>query len=593
MHTAPARIASSETAAQADVSTRLAVRDAGATVRVLTRREFDAMPGRSVADVLRALPEIEVTRLGVEDTHATLSLRGAGPGGTLVLVDGEPVSDPGSPLHSLDLAMPLDGVDRIEILSGEASALYGAGAVGGAVNIVTRAADLGRSNVQCETRYAHGDRSLDAGAYRGGGQLSRALAVGFEIGRIESSGAHDGTDLSTDTAHVAGRLDTALGRVKLSAGYGGRGYGARDLFGDGPSREETRTRTARLTLDGERAGWTYGSSLSVRAHHDDFTLEAARPGSPETLSDTDVFRLRLQARRALLGGSLAVGGELTRETIHASYAVKGRDHGALFAEYGRPLFDAAPARGGAHLSLRLDEDERFGSRVSPRASIAFAPVPRLRLRASAGLGYRLPTFSELYGADARALGDASLRAESSKSVEAGASADAGPLTLDVVAFARRGRHVIDVTRASPSDPYRVLARERLDVDGLTAQAALAHAPFPLLTMLVLQTSVLSVKGDTTPVAGGLLDPVHVRWDALVGLAHAATRLRAFTRVTYAARRTRGGTATQDARLGWQTAQGDIFEVYLEGENLWNRDAEDEPGVPLPGRRLLAGFHLTW
>src|SRR5258706_6077154 len=185
VHTAPARIASSETAAQADVSTRLAVRDAGATVRVLTRREFDAMPGRSVADVLRALPEIEVTRLGVEDTHATLSLRGAGPGGTLVLVDGEPVSDPGSPLHSLDLAMPLDGVDRIEILSGEASALYAAGAVGGAVNIVTRAADLGRSNVQCETRYAHGDRSLDAGAYRGGGQLSRALAVGFEIGRIE------------------------------------------------------------------------------------------------------------------------------------------------------------------------------------------------------------------------------------------------------------------------------------------------------------------------------------------------------------------------------------------------------------------------
>ena len=137
---------------------------------------------------------------------------------------------------------------------------------------------------------------------------------------------------------------------------------------------------------GERAGWTYGSSLSVRAHHDDFKLEAARPGSPETLSDTDVLRLRLQARRALLGGSLAVGGELTRETIHASYAVKGRDHGALFAELGRPFLDAVPARGGAHLSLRLDEDQGFGSRVSPRASVAFSPVPRLRLRASAGLG---------------------------------------------------------------------------------------------------------------------------------------------------------------------------------------------------------------
>jgi vitamin B12 transporter len=593
VHTAPARIASSETTAQADVSTRLAARDPGANVRVLTRREFDAMPGRSVADVLRALPEVEVRRLGVEDTHATVSLRGAGPGSTLVLVDGEPVSDPGSALHSLDLAIPLDGVDRIEVLSGDASALYGAGAVGGAVNVVTRAADLGRSNVQCETRYAHGDRSLDAGTYRGAGKLSRALAAGFEIGRVESSGGHDGTDLAFDAAHVAGRLDTALGRVKLSAGYTGRGYGAHGLFGDGPSREETRTRTARLTLDGERAGWTFGSSLSVRAHHDDFTLEAARPGSPETLSDTDVFRVRLQARRALLGGFLALGGEATRERIHASFAAKGRDHGSLFAEYGRQFLDVAPARGGAHLSLRLDEDEGFGSRVSPRVSLAFSPLARVRLRASAGLAYRLPTFSELYGADARSLGDPSLRAESSKSVELGASADAGPLTLDVVAFARRGRHVIDVTRASPSDPYRVLARDRLDVDGLTAQAALSRAPFPLLSTLALQTTVLSVKGDAPPVAGGLFDPVHVRWDALVGLAHAATRLRAFTRVTYAARRTRGGSALQDARLGWQTAQGDIFEIYLEGENLWDRDAEEEPGAPLPGRRLLAGFHLTW
>src|SRR5215470_4731966 len=79
LHTVPVRAPQSEAPIDSGVSTRLAVQDAGATVRVLTRRDFDTMPGRTVADVLRSLPEIQVTRLGLEGTLGTLSLRGAGP----------------------------------------------------------------------------------------------------------------------------------------------------------------------------------------------------------------------------------------------------------------------------------------------------------------------------------------------------------------------------------------------------------------------------------------------------------------------------------------------------------------------------------
>ena len=242
---------------------------------------------------------------------------------------------------------------------------------------------------------------------------------------------------------------------------------------------------------------------------------------------------------------------------------------------------------------RLDSDERFGSRLTPRVSAWFAPLAAVRLRASAGLSYRLPTFSELYGDDVRALGDPALRAETSRSAEVGASVDAGPFTADVSAFARRGRHVIDRTRDAETDAWRVVQRDRLDVDGITARVGLERGLPRILTMLAVQTSVLSVRTDDAPVVGGLLDPVHVRHDLLLGLAFPSARLRAFTRVTYAARRTKGGEATQDARLGWQVLIGDILELYVEGENLWNRELADEPVASLAGRRLLAGFHLTW
>jgi vitamin B12 transporter len=592
IHASPVRRPVGEVPVDSGVGTRLFASDPGSTVRVLTRHDLDAMPGRTVADVLRALPEIQVTRIGLEGTLGTLSLRGAGPGGTLVLVDGDPVNDPGSPLQSMDLAFPVDAVERIEVLSGDASALYGPGAVGGAVNVVTRGADLGRSNLQCETRDAHGSRSLDTGTYRGAGRITRALGVGFEVARTESSGARDGTDLETDAAHVAARLDTALGSAKVSAAFADRGFGARGFYTGGPelAREKTRTRSLAAALEGTVGGFRLDATVSVRAHHDDFSPET---GAGSTVSDTDSFRARVTGRTELLGASVLLGGEAARETIRAGFADTGRDHGAVFLELARPFLSAAPARGGAHLAARLDSDEGFGSRLSPRVSLWFAPVMGLRVRASAGLSYRLPAFAELYGNDVRALGDPALRAETSKGVEAGASVDVGPFTADVSVFARRGRHVIDETRAADTEGWRVVQRDRLDVDGLSARLGLERGLGRFLTMLALQTSVVSVKNADAPVAGSLLDPVHVRWDALVGLALPSARLRAFTRVTVAARRTQGGEATQDARLGWQVLLGDVLEVYVEGENLWNRGLADEPVASLAGRRLLAGFHLTW
>jgi outer membrane cobalamin receptor len=594
LHTEPVRAPRAEITADSDASSRLAPRDPGSTLRVITRQEIDAMPGRSVADVLRTLPEIKASRLGREGTLSSLSLRGAGPGGTLVLVDGEPASDPASPAHALDLTLPLDGVERIEVLSGDASALYGPGAIGGAVNVVPRGADLGRANMQCETRYAHGERSLDAGAYRGAGRLSRVVSVGFELARAESSGAGDDTDLASEAAHLAVKLETGIGRVRLSAGYGGRDFGARGLFGDPalPSREETRTRTLGASFDGRAAGWTLAASTSLRTHHDGFLADATVSTPAPTSADTDVYRAVATGRHALLGGTLLLGMDVSRENLHATNAIASRDHMSMFMELARPFDTDAPDAGGAHVALRHDADDGYGSRLTPRLSAWISPAPGVRLHGAAGLGYRLPAFGELYGADLRGIGDPALGAETSKSLEGGAQVDAGPVTLEAVAFARRGRHVIDV-EVDAAGTRRFVARDRLDVDGLTGRIATAHPVAPLVSMLALQATVLSVRNAPPAQAGTPLDPVRLRLDALVSLAHASTRLKAFTRLTYAARRSRGGAATQDARLGWATSQGDILELYVEAENLWNRDVADEPGLPLPGRRLLAGLHLTW
>ena len=152
--------------AEVTVVSRVGGPDPGVTARIVTREEIDAVPARTLSELLMSLPGVDVRRRGVEGIQADIGIRGSDHDGTLILVDGEPVNDPQTNHFSADLDVPLDAVERIEVLAGAASALYGSGATGGVVNIVTRGARLGKARAQIEGRYAHGTQSLDAGTLR-------------------------------------------------------------------------------------------------------------------------------------------------------------------------------------------------------------------------------------------------------------------------------------------------------------------------------------------------------------------------------------------------------------------------------------------
>ncbi|HEX7580745.1 MAG TPA: TonB-dependent receptor plug domain-containing protein, partial [Thermoanaerobaculia bacterium] len=196
--------------------------DPGVTARIVTREEIDTIPARSLPELLQSLPGIDVRRRGAEGIQADIGIRGSDHDGTLILVDGEPVNDPQTNHFSADLDIPLDAVERIEVFAGGASALYGSGAIGGVVNIVTRGARLGRARAQIEGRYAHGTSSLDAGSLRIASKIGDSIAVAVDAGRAESSGFRDDTEFQTKSLRVSGRLETGAGPVQLSLGYGAK-----------------------------------------------------------------------------------------------------------------------------------------------------------------------------------------------------------------------------------------------------------------------------------------------------------------------------------------------------------------------------------
>jgi iron complex outermembrane receptor protein len=586
------------------VGTRLDEAPTAATVRVITREEIAAMPGvRALPDVLMTIAGIDVRRRGLNGTQADIGIRGSDFNGTLLLVDGQPATDPESGHLSADVDVPLYAVERIEVLSGGGSALWGSNAVGGVVNIVTRGADMGRSNMQLEARYGHGSDSLDAGGSRVAMRVGESVSAAVDWSRTENSGFRDDTESASASLRVSGRWATGVGPVTLGLGYASRSYGAYGSYGTAyPNQQEsTRTRTATLASTLVLGGWTLMPSVFVRAHHDDFVLERTDPAFYENLHDTIAGLFRTAARHRLFGGSLAFGVEAGRETIASTnLGSHGRSHGAVFAEFAHDWGGGASAAGGLNAGLRADSWEGFGSRVSPYAGISRDVLRRVRLRASFGTSFRVPSFTELYYVDPQNAGNPDLRPEKAWNVEAGAAIRAGAVTLDAAWFRRRATDLIDFVRSAGSEPWRARNVRDAKTDGVEVSLDWSRERPAFLTEFRLQAAYtfvdlasLSAAADGATQGKYVLDPLHVKWDVAAGIAlpfqiGAASRLSYLSRPSF-----EDGVWLVSARLSWQAYRGRILEIFVDGENLGNVRYEEVPGVPLPRRTLLGGFNLTW
>lgn len=588
------------------VASRARAIEPGSTVRVVTRDEIENSPARSLPELLQYLPGTDVRRRGPWGVQADIGLRGADYNGTVVLVDGEPMNDPQTNHFTADLDIPLDTVERVEILYGASSALYGSGAVGGVINIVTRGAVLGRARAQVEARWLVGSHSLDAGGVRVASRVTDAVSLAADWARTETNGFRDDTESASDAVRGSARWESGIGPVTLSGGYAARRFGAYAYYGTAfPWQQETTAvRTARLAGDLTLGGWTFSPSAAARAHHDDFVLDRDQPALYENLSDTTTTTARLVARHAAGAGALSLGVEGSREGIDSTGLGRhDRSLGAAYGEWAGAFRPSVPDAGGFRIGARVDSVEGFGTRFSPQASAWIAAGGGVRVRASAGTAFRVPTFTELYYRDPQNVGNPALAPEAALNVEAGTGFSRGALALDGAVFWRRSQDLIDFVRTSPSEPWVATNVREATTWGLEATARLTLPSRPGvagLSSLAVQASY--AFADLTALSTGLegeaqgkyvLDPLHAKWDFLAW-GTLPLGIAARTRVSYLARPSwADGVWLWDLRLGRDLLEGEILEVWVEGLNLGDVHYQESAGTPLPGRWMTAGLRLTW
>ncbi len=440
---------------------------------VLTLADLEQRHFPAVADVLRELPGMQATTAGRNGSQTSLFTRGAARTGTLVLVDGVAVNDPGGEFNFGNLSG--DGLERIEVVRGPHSALFGAEASAGVVQIFTRRGNPEQTRPRAGLSFERGSFATDAWRADLAGGTGRRLDYALHTSRLRSSGefpngafrnitgsGNAGLRLSSSTQlrGVARVSDSVVG-VPGQVAYGLIDYDA---------RETNRDSVLSLRLDDARGG-RYAQQVSFGYHRvrdvytdtqmqgpyrlaalvrdagaarprtyldrllDPAALPAAAPPGTRLvtaevtlyplfdpyLSATSRKRLGYQGNWTPAGATVAFGYDYERQEGVVSAAGVARGNHGLFLHAQRTVAGRLFLSGGA----RLERSSVFGRKLTPRGAVGWlvsqrrGPLSSTFVRLSAGRGITEPSLIQNFSREFYAVGNPLLTPEMTSSYETG------------------------------------------------------------------------------------------------------------------------------------------------------------------------------
>lgn len=442
-----------------------------AQVTVFTGEDLRAAGVTSLVDALRVATGA-VVQTGSWGGNAVLFLRGGEADFTRVLVDGVPVNEPGGAYSFADL--PLDNVERIEIMRGPASVLYGSDAVSGVVQVFTR---TGAGDPEASVAFragTHNTMEWKADAAAGGPAVS--LSAGLR--RFTTDGAYAFNNEYRNTAasaRIVARPDEHTW-ADISARYVDAVFhfptdGSGNLV-DRNQHQLTETVTLGLEL-GRRLARGVEGRLVLGLHDvgggiddqpddedDNVGFFGYRSQRDLTRRSADARLDLTLARQTLITAGVAAEVERQRladETLSefgtfSSSSDARRTNRAVYAQI--TVGEAAPGL-ALNAGARLDDNERFGTFVTVRSGAGYRIPTGTRVHVSAGTGFKAPTFFEQHGS-AFVVGDPDLRPERTASWEAGLeqAMATGRAVLQLTWFNQRFRNLIEFVGipAEPGDP---------------------------------------------------------------------------------------------------------------------------------------------
>jgi iron complex outermembrane receptor protein len=515
-------------------------------------------------------------------------LRGGSFEQALVMLNGFRINDAQTSHHNLDLPVPLEAMNNIQVLEGAGSTLHGVDALSGAVDFLTAAPDHASFMARgAAGNFGSNEESLVAGATRGrwSGRLtgSRNFSTGFMTDR----------DYRNEDASVESWAGSKLGITDLMFASSDRSFGANQFYGPYNSWERTKGwfASARQEL-GSRTVAAFG----YRRHTDDFVLLRTDPAVYENNHIDGSWQASLRRTVPLAAPSLLLFGlEEDGDSINStnfaggvtSFAlgIHARNRGAGYID-----LDLRPAKKRWNLSVGAREEIFSGgaqAAFAPQLSGSLRLTDELKLRASSGYGFRIPTYTDLYYSDPTTIGNPNLKPESAWSGDFGTDwVPSNRVSLSVTGFYSRQHDAIDYVRANATAKWQATNLSGLQFAGV--ESTFTWIPAKAQSVRVSWTALDGAQNalhglQSEYVFNYPVENIHAAWSVTLGHAFAMTNA-----VQLAERYEQTVYPVWNSEFTHDTGK---IRPYLRLTNLSNTGYQEITGVNMPGRAIMGGFAI--
>jgi iron complex outermembrane receptor protein len=496
------------------------------------------------------------------------------------------LNDPQSGHHNGDIPVPLEDVERIEVLHGVGSSLFGADAFGGTVNVITR-----RSRDTAEVK-AHGGSFGMAGASGGAGFAGRGVTQTVAASLDRSAGFIDDRDFNTTMFRSRTTFGASSG---VTVAFQRKEFGALNFYGrkrtgeDAPSREWTnQTLVDGHHRLGEVSGWALAARGSYRTHGDLFIFDQLNPQDLGNRHRTHVALADVVASRRVGSGTVAAGfeggGDWIRSTNlgdHELARVSG------FGEWRQPI----GRRAHLDAALRFDRYTEFGASWSPSVGVGWWPSASVRVRGTGGRAFRVPTFTERYYSDQANLARPDVGPEHAWAGEVGADVFVGrDWVVQGTFFGRADSDVIDWLRPTTADLWQTYNVRDVDTRGVELSV---RRSFGSGAFVVGQFTALDVDAPSVDQLSKYILDYASHSAVAAGSFPLPWAFRVAPRMEYR-RRSRQTSPEEYVLLDVRVARrfGSLVELRVDGVNLFDRTYHEIAGVVMPGVAVIVSASIS-
>ena len=431
------------------------------TIQVISAEFIKNSAATNVADLLQQVAGVDIRRRGSAGSQADLYIRGGGFDQTLLLIDGIKMDDAQTGHHTMNAALPIEVIERIEIIKGPAARVFGQNAFTGAINIVTKSTLENTASV-----------NIEAGSF---GQLNGSVTVGKEfenasiiahVGILTSDGYRHNSDYENKNYVLKGVFNKKEQPIEVIATFFDKKFGANGFYASATATEQYEETQSSL-LGASTTFRTEKFKITPRVYwkrgEDEYVYIRDNPSVYRNLHITNKVGVETNASYTSDIGITGFGVDISRVFISSNNLGKrNRTMVNLFLEHRfKALNDKLDITPGVAVTYFSD----FKFHAFPGLDIGFKLSDNLKAYGNLGVTYRIPTYTDLYYNDRSTIGNSNLKPEEAFAQEIGLKFNSGRFTSSVAIFNRDADNLIDFIRPDVTSKYEATNIAKVNTKG--------------------------------------------------------------------------------------------------------------------------------